>query len=384
MEIDIPINGIKGEIHDEFLLIKSIKPLISISSAVLNGGVKEIKSIINYYVKKTYNHKDPIRDLKEIVSALNLKEEECAGFLTAVKMKNAVWKSKITDKFNMIVIITGGVSNSMTAGATQNKITQQPGTINIFVIIDGNLDISAHINTFSVITEAKVAGLIDLDIRGKTGGDIATGTSTDSILVACTGRGESIQYSGTSTDLGRSLCKLVRAMVKKSIMRYHECYSYRSLDLRLIERGISINDLINGILELFVPHPGIANKDKAKKWLEKEFKCIIKDPNVSALVDAGLRLEEDGIKGLIPTISAEIFQSDPIYLVADEILGIAIANYIAGTRGVLEFVRFDKKKPGILNKMGPVLDDILGGLMAGMSSLMYTHSLSHKGVSDVF
>lgn len=384
LEIEIPIKGINGKIHDEFLLIKSDIPLISISSAVLNGGFKEVKSIINYYVEKTYNHADPVGDLKKIVNELKLKEEKCAGFLTAVKMKDAAWKSKMADKFTITVIITGGVSNSMTAGVTQNIITQQPGTVNVFVIIDGNLDISAHINTFSVITEAKVAGLIDLDIRGKNGFDIATGTSTDSILVACTGRGEVIPCSGTATDLGKNLSELVREMVKKSVMRYHDCYPHRSLDLRLAERGISIDDLIDGILELYVPHPGVENKDKAKKWLKEKFKFIIRDPNVSALVDAGLRLEEDGIKGLIPTISAETFHSDPVFLVADEILGMAIANYIAGTRGVLEFVRFDKRKPGILNKMGPILDDVLGGLMAGMSSLMYTHSLSNIGINDVF
>ena len=61
-------------------------------------------------------------------------------------------------------------------------------------------------------------------------------------------------------------------------------------------------------------------------------------------------------------------------LVADEILGIAIANYIGGARGVFEFVRFDQAKPGILKKLGPIINDAVGGLVAGVSSNVYTRA----------
>ncbi len=93
---------------------------------------------------------------------------------------------------------------------------------------------------------------------------------------------------------------------------------------------------------------------------------------------AGLRLEEDGKRGLIPGISKREFEKDPRGLVADEVLGMAIANYIAGSKGVFEYVRFDKAKPGILKKLGPVADDVIAGLLGGVSSNMYTHAVGRR------
>ena len=63
-------------------------------------------------------------------------------------------------------------------------------------------------------------------------------------------------------------------------------------------------------------------------------------------------------------------------LVADELLGMTIANYIAGAKGIFEFIRFDKAKPGILKKLGPITNDAIGGLIAGVSSNMYTRAIN--------
>jgi len=64
-------------------------------------------------------------------------------------------------------------------------------------------------------------------------------------------------------------------------------------------------------------------------------------------------------------------------LVADELLGMTIASYVAGARGIFEFIRFDQAKPGILKELGPIANDAIGGLIAGASSNMYTRALRH-------
>ena len=110
----------------------------------------------------------------------------------------------------------------------------------------------------------------------------------------------------------------------------------------------------------------------------RELNRALSDVNVSALVMAGLRLEEDGERGLIPGISKREFEKDLGGLVADEVLGMAIANYIAGSKGVFEYVRFDKAKPGILKKLGPVSDDVVAGLISGISSNMYTRAADRR------
>jgi alpha-ribazole phosphatase CobZ len=144
-----------------------------------------------------------------------------------------------------------------------------------------------------------------------------------------------------------------------------------SLQEYLEERGVKLGDLVETALEMFVPHPGVEDREKATSILNEEFRDALMDVNVSCLVVACYRAEEDARAGRVPNLTVERFMGRP-GLVADELLGMAIATYIAGARGVFEFVRFDQKKPGILAKLGPITNDAIGGLIAGCSSNMYS------------
>jgi len=141
----------------------------------------------------------------------------------------------------------------------------------------------------------------------------------------------------------------------------------------LEKKGITLKDLINTALELFVPHPGLETKEAAAEMLREEFLDALSDVNVSTLEVACFRAQEDAEKGLIPGLSRERFLGRP-GLIADELLGLAIANYLAGVRGIFEFTRFDQAKPGILKKLGPITNDAIGGLVAGVSSNVYTRA----------
>jgi alpha-ribazole phosphatase CobZ len=139
------------------------------------------------------------------------------------------------------------------------------------------------------------------------------------------------------------------------------------------ERGITLKDLVNTALELFVSHPGVETKEKATEILREEFLDALSDVNVSCLVVACFRAEEDAKAGLVPGLTKERFMGRP-GLVTDELLGMTIANYIAGAKGIFEFIRFDQTKPGILKNLGPISNDAIGGLIAGVSSNMYTRA----------
>jgi adenosylcobinamide hydrolase len=93
------------------------------------------------------------------------------------------------------------------------------------------------------------------------------------------------------------------------------------------------------------------------------------------MISAGMRLEEDSRMDLIPQMDSEEFVRDPLYLLADEMIGRQIADYIGGTKASFEFNRFDREKPGILRKLGPVMDDVIAGIAAGISSKMYSTKL---------
>jgi alpha-ribazole phosphatase CobZ len=145
----------------------------------------------------------------------------------------------------------------------------------------------------------------------------------------------------------------------------------KTLEDFLNEYGIVMNDLIDTALELFIPHPGVDTEEKAREILLDEFRDALTDVNVSCLVVACYMAEAEAREGRIPNLTVERFMGRP-GLVADELLGMTIAEYIAGVRGVFEFIRFDQKKPGILAKLGPITNDAVGGLIAGCSSNMYS------------
>jgi alpha-ribazole phosphatase CobZ len=141
----------------------------------------------------------------------------------------------------------------------------------------------------------------------------------------------------------------------------------------LEKKGITLKDLIDTALEMFVPHPGLETEEAATEMLREEFLDTLSDVNISTLEVACFRAQEDAENGLIPGLSKERFMGRP-GLIADELFGLAIANYIAGVRGIFEFTRFDQAKPGILKKLGPITNDAIGGLVAGVSSNVYTRA----------
>jgi len=145
----------------------------------------------------------------------------------------------------------------------------------------------------------------------------------------------------------------------------------------LEKRGVTLNDMVEVALDLFVPHPGVEDDEEATKILVDELYDALSDVNVSTLIVACYRAEEDAREGRIPGLTRERFLGRP-GLVADELLGMTIATYIAGARGIFEFVRFDQNKPGILSTLGPITNDAIGGLVAGCSSNMYTRALRNS------
>lgn len=142
-------------------------------------------------------------------------------------------------------------------------------------------------------------------------------------------------------------------------------------------KGIMMGDLIDTALEFFVPHPGVETVEKASAIVKAELLDALEDVNVSTLMVMAFRAEEDARGGLIPGLTQERFLGRP-GVIADEVLGVAIAGYIAGTRGVFEYTRFDQAKPGILRKLGPIVNDAIGALVASASSNMYTKALRNQ------
>lgn len=115
--------------------------------------------------------------------------------------------------------------------------------------------------------------------------------------------------------------------------------------------------------------------ESEKKEIETKFleimKKQIKNPNVSTLLISAIVMDERGRNGGLPFD----YDSDPTYVYADEVIGMAIANEIAGTKATFNFKWYDAKKPGVIGKLDKdgymFLDDAVAGFVAGCMSKVF-------------
>ncbi|MBX7076259.1 MAG: phosphatidylglycerophosphatase A [Methanobacteriaceae archaeon] len=133
----------------------------------------------------------------------------------------------------------------------------------------------------------------------------------------------------------------------------------------LVSEGIQIGDLVEAGLDLCV---GVEITDELKEKLEAEILKSLTDINVITLLMAAIRTEEDFQNNRLREVD---ISDDPAYLYTDEVLGLAISNQIAGTKATFNFKRYDEAKPGIIFGLGPMLDDIFAGLIAGCMSKIF-------------
>jgi alpha-ribazole phosphatase CobZ len=144
------------------------------------------------------------------------------------------------------------------------------------------------------------------------------------------------------------------------------------IEARLGEKGVLRTEVVAAAMELYVSH-GISAEDAAVRLHEKIGEAL-DDPNVSSLLLGAILLEDE----LYWKRKNSEIADDPVFLLSDEIIGMAIAEVIGGTYARFEFTRYDQKKPGILAKLGPFLDDAVAGLIAGCTSRLYSESF--KGI----
>jgi iron complex transport system ATP-binding protein len=85
--------------------------------------------------------------------------------------------------------------------------------------VNGELTEEAFIQSIMTATEAKGKVMNDQKVMDKVTGTIATGTSTDSILIAATQQGKCLEYAGTITPLGKLISKAVYQCTTRALQK---------------------------------------------------------------------------------------------------------------------------------------------------------------------
>lgn len=126
----------------------------------------------------------------------------------------------------------------------------------------------------------------------------------------------------------------------------------------MVSEGILIGDLVEAGMAL-IPEDDVTPELNRK--MEAQILKSLTDVNVISLITAAMRLEQD-------TARKRIREIDSKSIYTGEVLGMDIANQIAGTKGSLNFKIYNDMRPGIIGGLVPVLDNIFAGLIAGCMS----------------
>ena len=287
-------------IKDNVLAVWSDKGLIVLSSAIFNGGFKNVKAVLNVGVPEGYNdrclHLDPIGLITSSAEKLGLTKDYVA-MLTAAKIKNYSLVSKKAGDFSVSVAATAGCSHGESSGEEMD-VQEITGTINIIVLIDGNPTESCMVASLITATEAKSAALRDFDVRSLYTGDSATGSITDSVAVASTNQGKTIGYGGPASKLGKLVGYCARKAVTQALIKQEPIWANRTVLDRLKERHLPLEKLATELSKI----EGLAVDEKGlTKILEKE-------PLKLVYLLAAAKLDDDIKSNLLPTQFEDIPQ----------------------------------------------------------------------------
>ncbi|MBM4240298.1 MAG: hypothetical protein FJ150_01240 [Euryarchaeota archaeon] len=365
MEIKICVDDAVVKTDHDTLIIQRDQGFLSLNNCILGSGFSKVKSIINHSISKK-------KELTKLESERYINDllEKKGAFNPAALMFTNADLTKIAavtqDKVTAIVIadildIPNSSKARVNVNERLNKINNQVrGSINTIVVVNENLTPKTLLNAFETVTAVKSEVFWNLDIRNPQSGDSLTNTFNDSTIIACIP--EKLEYNGNNAEIQESVGKCVREATSDAIKNN----GYKITILDFIESlGVKIEDLVDAGMELCV---GVEINEYLNEKLKNEILKALKDINVISFIIAGARLEEDYAKERIHGINVS---DDPAFLYADEVMGMAIANQIAGTKAIFNFKRYDEAKPGIIGELGPILDDIFAGIVAGCMSKIF-------------
>jgi iron complex transport system ATP-binding protein len=209
------LKDISVRVSDAYIHVQSADDLRALSSGVVGGGFQKTRHILNLHVDKDYAGSNPALDLKKFARGINIREK-FIGMMTAATISNTKPVFLTEHGLTVCAIVTVGLGNSTCAGITPPFLPNSAGTINTIIILDARLSRSAMVNAVITASEAKTAALQALNKQTKDG-DPATGTSTDSVVIATTDRGELFKYAGSVSLPGWLIARAAREATYREI-----------------------------------------------------------------------------------------------------------------------------------------------------------------------
>ena len=211
------IAGVHVDIGHEAVVVRADEPLTTASSAVVGGGLGRASAIVNLHVPKNFRGEHADRVLEAFVARRSIPAP-WVGLLTGAWTEKAEVATETMDGITAVAIVTVGLSNPASAGRTA-VAAWLPSTINTILVVDAAATAAALVNLVMTVTEAKVMVVAEAGVR-TLDGDPASGTSTDAIVIAATGRGRRCEFGGPVSDLGWAAARAARAALSQGVDRW--------------------------------------------------------------------------------------------------------------------------------------------------------------------
>lgn len=218
-EYTLSIEQIKRKDHYIEFTVK--RPLKVLSSAVHNAGLGWYQTFINRTVEPTYNINNVKEEYVQFLLDKGYTPTNTVGMMTAVDVHQAVIKQYDASFGKIIVVVTAGIGNAIDVSQSYERdLFPLVNTINTWVFINGKLSDEAFVQLMMTSTEAKTKALQTEKVMDNFTNTIATGTPTDSLLIAATQQGEIMQYGGPITEVGKVVAKGVFEATVEAIQKY--------------------------------------------------------------------------------------------------------------------------------------------------------------------
>jgi adenosylcobinamide amidohydrolase len=195
------------------LVWRFARPMRTVASAVLGGGLDERSWVLNAQVTLAYHHDDPAEHVRQLAETLGLDPDAGVGLLTAARVRHVVSAAEE----GVCCDATVGLSYPTWAAAPHELpppiARWRPGTINLVCQLPVRLSDAALVNAVVTATEAKTQALLEAGVP-------ETGTASDAIVVCCPSEGEPEPYAGPRSLWGARLARAVHTAVTVGTERY--------------------------------------------------------------------------------------------------------------------------------------------------------------------